>query len=148
MSIIDGFWKLLGVQNEVEEEILETPSSSYESSKELKNLTNNIVSIHTNKTLKVVVCEPQRFEEAKELADHLKNRRQIILNFEATAPEVSQRIIDFLSGTVYSLDGQTQQIGKNIFVFAPSNVEINKDGRFPSRKSSFNPFEMDGGDSK
>lgn len=145
MSIIDGFWKLLGVPNEVEEEIIET--SSYDS-KELKSPSNNIVSIHTNKTLKVVVCEPQKFEEAKELADHLKNRKQIILNFESTAPDVSQRIIDFISGTVYSLDGQTQQIGKNIFVFAPNNVEINKDSRFLNRKTSFNPFDTDGGDSK
>ncbi|MDD2621037.1 MAG: cell division protein SepF, partial [Syntrophomonadaceae bacterium] len=58
--------------------------------------------------------------------------------------EVSQRIIDFISGTTYSLEGHSQALGKNIFIFTPSNVEIAKDHRSLIRKPGFaNPF---GGD--
>lgn len=94
------------------------------------------MSIHTGKNLKVVVCEPEKFDEVQALADHLKNRKQVILNFESTAPEVSQRIIDFISGATYALDGQSQQLGRNIFLFAPSNVEVAKDHRILMRKSN------------
>jgi cell division inhibitor SepF len=96
----------------------------------------------------VVVCEPEKFEEVQALADHLKNRRQIILNFESTPPEVSQRIIDFISGSLYSLDGQSQQLGRNIFLFAPSNVEITKDHRTLMRRNSLSGLEPYGGDRK
>jgi cell division inhibitor SepF len=51
------------------------------------------------------------------------------MNLEATSPEIAQRIIDFLSGTTYALDGNSQQLGKQIFLFTPSNVEIAKDHR-------------------
>jgi len=136
MGITDTFWKWLGVQSEVEEEIVDLPSVNEKESKS----GHNIVSIHSNKNIKVVVCEPDKFDEVQMIADHLKNRRQVILNFEATAPEVSQRIIDFVSGTVYALDGQSQQLGKNIFMFAPSNIEISKDHRSLIRRANLTGF--------
>ncbi len=132
MGLLDSFWSWLGVQTEVEEHVMELPAAA-----ERENRAGaNLVSIHTSKNLKVVVCEPERFEEVQALADHLKNRKQVILNFENTAPEVSQRIIDFISGTVYALDGQSQQLGRNIFLFAPSNVEVSKDHRTLMRKGN------------
>ncbi|MDD3363852.1 MAG: cell division protein SepF [Syntrophomonas sp.] len=130
MGVIDNLWKWLGVQTEVEEEYHELPVSPERENK----LASNIVSIHSGKNLKVIVCEPERFEEVQALADHLKNRKQIILNFEATPPEVSQKIIDFISGAVYSLDGQSQQLGHNIFLFAPASVEITTDHKTLMRK--------------
>ena len=91
--------------------------------------------------MKVVVCEPDSFEEVQVLADHLKSRKQLILNFENTQPDEARRIIDFISGTTYALDGNSQQLGKNVFVFAPNNVEIAKDVRSLIRKPGlFNPF--------
>jgi cell division inhibitor SepF len=130
MRVIDNLWKWLGVQTEDEEEYHELPVLS-----ERDNRSGvNIVSIHGGKNVKVIVCEPERFEEVQALADHLKNRKQIILNFEATPPDVSQKIIDFISGAVYSLDGQSQQLGHNIFLFAPSSVEISTDHKTLMRK--------------
>ncbi len=91
--------------------------------------------------MKVVVCEPDSFEEVQVLADHLKSRKQLILNFENTQPDEARRIIDFISGTTYALDGNSQQLGKNVFVFAPNNVEIAKDVRGIIRKPGLvNPF--------
>lgn len=125
MGFVDKFWSWLGIEHEeVREELLELPQNTDES----KNAAN-IVSIHTNKTMKVVVCEPENFDEVQMLADHLKNRKQVIMNLENTNPELAQKIIDFLSGTTYALDGHSQQLGKQIFLFTPSNVEISKDHR-------------------
>lgn len=134
MGIVDKFWSWLGVQNEeVQEEIYELPEATQDARKNIAN----VVSIHTNKTMKVVVCEPEKFEEVQALADHLRNRKQLIINFENTPKDVSQRIIDFISGTTYSLDGDSQQIGPHIFIFTPSNVEIARDHRTVMRKQGF-----------
>jgi len=130
MGMIDKLWNWLGVQTEVEEEYHELPVISERDNK----AGINVVSLHGSKGIKVIVCEPERFEEVQTLADHLKNRKQIILNFESTRPEVSQKIIDFISGAVYALDGQSQQLGQNIFLFAPSSVEITSDHRTLMRK--------------
>lgn len=141
MGVIDNLWKWLGVQTEVEEEYKEMPLLP-----ERDNRSGaNVVSIHTGKGLKVIVCEPERFEEAQALTDHLKNRRQVIVNFESTKPEISQKIIDFISGAVYSLDGQSQQLGQNIFLFAPSSVEITNDHKTIMRKQDFIQPEPFGG---
>lgn len=132
MSFMDKMWAWFGVQSEVREEIIELPEPS--STSDSKRTLANVVSINTNKNFKVVVCEPDNFDEVQVLADHLKNRKQIILNFEHTPPEVSQKIIDFISGTTYALEGNSQQLGNNIFLFTPSNVEISKDHRLLMRK--------------
>jgi len=132
VGFMDNVWTWFGVQSEVKEEIVELPESS---SVDNKRTLANVVSISTNKNFKVVVCEPETFDEVQVLADHLKNRKQIILNFEHTAPEVSQKIIDFISGTTYALEGNSQQLGNNMFIFTPSNVEISKDHRMLMRKT-------------
>lgn len=134
MGFVDKFWNWLGVQSEeIKEEIYELPDNT----QDVKKNIANVVSIHTNKTMKVVVCEPEKFEEVQALADHLRNRKQLIINFENTPKEISQRIIDFISGTTYSLDGDSQQIGPHIFIFTPSNVEIARDHRAVIRKHGF-----------
>ncbi|HZK43230.1 MAG TPA: cell division protein SepF [Syntrophomonadaceae bacterium] len=142
MGMLDKFWGWLGIQNEEdEEEFNELPVNIGQDNK--KNIAN-VVSIHTNKTMKVVVCEPEKFDEVQMLSDHLRNRKQLIINFENTPEEISQRIIDFLSGSTYSLDGDSQQIGPHIFIFTPSNVEINRDNRSILRKHSFSNTNVGG----
>ncbi|MDD3852261.1 MAG: cell division protein SepF [Syntrophomonadaceae bacterium] len=137
MGMADKFWAWLGIEKEeVREEIYELPQDQPHSFEDVRSNTN-VVAIHSNKTMKVVVCEPTNFEEVQSLADHLKNRKQVILNMEMTPPEVSQRIIDFISGTTYSLEGHSQQLGKNIFIFTPSNVEISKDHSAMTRRPNW-----------
>jgi cell division inhibitor SepF len=137
MGLLDRFWAWLGVRDEEEQQpFMELPPGG---GFDKDSKAANLVSIHGGKNLKVIVCEPEKFDEVQALADHLKNRKQVILNFENTAPEVSQRIIDFISGATYALDGQSQQLGRNIFLFAPSNVEVAKDHRSLMRK---NPMPM------
>ena len=60
----------------------------------------------------------------KEIADNLKNRFPVIINLEEADAELAKRIIDFISGTAYALDGRMQKVGNGIFLFVPSNMDI------------------------
>lgn len=131
MSFVDKVWRWLGVV-EVDED--ETPSLPIMDNRDL-NRKANLVSLQGAKTVKVVVSEPTTFEDAQDLADSLKNRRQVVLNLNSTEADIARRIIDFLSGTTYALDGQTQKLGESIFLFAPSNVEISREPRMLLRSS-------------
>ena len=81
MGKMNKLWNWLGLETEeVKEEYIDLPAVSDENPRSI----SNVVSIHSNKTMKVVVCEPDSFDEVQMLADHLKNRKQVILNFENT----------------------------------------------------------------
>lgn len=73
---------------------------------------------------RMAVLEPQSFDDVQVICDHLKARRPVIVSVEALEKELSRRVIDFVSGTTYAIDGQVQRVGDGIFVFAPSNVAI------------------------
>lgn len=74
--------------------------------------------------LRMVVFTPSDFEQVQPMADHLKNRRPVILNLEGVDKELSQRILNFLSGTIYALSGEMHRVASNVLLFAPGNVEI------------------------
>ncbi|MGE5379878.1 MAG: cell division protein SepF [Methylocystaceae bacterium] len=124
MSVVDKFISMLGMDAHVPEE----PEDYIEvkAEEEPRDRRNNLVSITGPKNvhMKVVVCEPNAFDEVQEIADNLRQRRQVIINLEKTPSDTAQRIIDFVSGTVYALDGHTQKLAENIVMFVPSNVEI------------------------
>lgn len=74
--------------------------------------------------IKVSVIRPRSYEEVQQIADHLKERQPVILSLEGVDKPLSRRIIDFMSGTTYALDGKIHRIGEEIFLFAPINVTI------------------------
>lgn len=87
----------------------------------------NVVSIQSANSLKnskVVIVEPRVYAEAQDIAEHLKNKRSIVVNLQRIDREQGIRIIDFLSGTVYALAGDIQRIGNDIFLCTPENVEV------------------------
>lgn len=88
-----------------------------------------VVSIHTQKQMKVVVMEPGSFEESQSIADQLKNRRPVIVNLENAERNLAKRIVDFISGTTYALNGNMQKVGNGIFLFVPNNVDISGETR-------------------
>ncbi len=75
-------------------------------------------------TPQMVIVKPDKFENAAEIADHLRERRAVVMNIEKVNAEVARRLIDFLSGVAYALDGKIQRIPGGTFVIAPSNVQI------------------------
>ena len=99
-----------------------------------------IVNIHTTTQLKVVVVHPVAFEDSREIADHLKTKKPIVVNLENIDREVAKRIIDFLSGAVYSLDGNIQKISNGIFLIVPYNMGIMGDFKDELRNKVVFPF--------
>jgi cell division inhibitor SepF len=79
---------------------------------------------HSNKTIKMVVVEPESFEEVQAIVDHLKNKRAVILNLEETEKVTARRVADFLSGAIYALDGTMQRVSGSIFLFTPAHIEV------------------------
>ena len=85
----------------------------------------NVVSLQSvQKSAKVVLAEPRVYAEAQEIADHLKSRRAVIANLQRIQHEQAKRIVDFLSGTVYAIGGDIQQVGTKIFLCTPENVDV------------------------
>lgn len=87
-----------------------------------------VVSIHTSPEVRIIVMSPTSFEEAEKLAGHLKSRKPVVVNFAGAPREVAQRLLDFLSGTVYALNGSMQKVAKETFLFVPSNIIVCSDG--------------------
>ena len=110
---------------DMERQQLSAPEPARKSTKSANMMTStNLVGFPSGLTMHVVISEPVTFKDAYELADQLNSRKQVIINLEKTPRENAQRIIDFLSGTVHAISGQSQQIGAFIFVFTPRNMEI------------------------
>ena len=79
--------------------------------------------------------QPESFEEARDITNHLKNRKPIVVNLEAIDKNVARRVIDFLSGAIYALDGDIQKISNSIFLLAPNNVGIMSEDGTDTRNS-------------
>lgn len=74
--------------------------------------------------VKVVVIEPKSFDDAQQVANNLREKKPVVINFEHTEGEAAKRIIDFISGTTYALNGEIKKVGHNVFLCAPSNVNV------------------------
>ncbi|MFC7681571.1 cell division protein SepF [Paenibacillus sp. GCM10028914] len=130
MGVMNRFMNFLGLQDEEEvverevltsqEEPVETPP--FENRKNAKG--GNVVSIHSQKNVKVVLVEPRSYDEAQDIADHLRSFRSVVVNLQRVRNDQALRIIDFLSGTVYALGGGISKVGGNIFLCTPDTVEI------------------------
>ncbi|MCE5200046.1 MAG: cell division protein SepF [Armatimonadota bacterium] len=94
-----------------------------------------MVRVHSSKINHVSVwLSVQSFENAQQAADGLKEGHQQIVNLEKAAPEVCARVIDFLSGVIYALDGYIEKVGDKVYLFTPSNYIIEVENGGPSRK--------------
>ena len=85
---------------------------------------NKVVNIHATTQLKVVLVKPDRFENASEIADHLKEKRTVVLNLESTNKDVARRLIDFLSGVAYAGEGKIKKVAANTYIITPYSVDI------------------------
>ncbi len=82
-----------------------------------------------DRPLKMMIVEPDSFDDSQSIADYLRERRPVVINFESTDPDVSKRVVDFISGATYALDGNIQKVGKDIFLCVPSNVTVDRGKR-------------------
>ena len=74
--------------------------------------------------MKVIVIEPKSFDDAQQVANYIRDKRPVVINFENTEAEDARRIIDFISGTTYALNGEIKKVGHNVFLCAPNNVNV------------------------
>ncbi len=126
---MDKIKYFIGVQD-LDEEGMNEEYEDYEEDYDVavptksKKLNNKVVNIHTNSNMKIVVHEPLSYDEAPRIIDDLKSRKTVIVNLEQLDNNIKRQIFDFISGGLYALEGNIQKVTKDIFIFAPSNVEI------------------------
>lgn len=130
-KILNKVLNFVGWESEEEEEILDEQEDTREElqqpqflSSSLRKQQNKIVNIHSASQFKVVVMQPENYDDAQEICDHLKNKKPVVINLEDIEKGDAQRIIDFLSGAVYALEGNIQKVTSGIFLIAPNNVDI------------------------
>ena len=86
--------------------------------------SNKVVNIHTTTQLQVVLVKPDRFENAAEIADHLREKRTVVLNLEQTNKDIARRLLDFLSGVAYANEGKIKKVAISTYIITPYNVDI------------------------
>jgi cell division inhibitor SepF len=128
MGVMNKFMNFIGLQEEEEiierEEIVNSTEETGTNNADQRKGKGNIVSIHSQKNVRVVLNEPRTYEETQDIADHLRSRRPVVVNLHRVRTDQALRIVDFLSGTVYALNGSIAKIGPNIFLCTPDTVEI------------------------
>ena len=92
--------------------------------READRRSNKVVNIHTTTQLQVVLVSPTKFENASEIADHLRDKRTVVLNLEQTDKNIARRLIDFLSGVAYANEGTIKKVALSTYIITPYNVEI------------------------
>lgn len=108
-----------------EEQYEEEQASKGKAQKSQGVQKQNVVHLQSvTNSAKVVLVEPRVYAEAQEIADHLKNRRSVVVNLQRIERDAAKRIVDFLSGTVYAIGGDIQKVGSDIFLCTPDNVEV------------------------
>ena len=103
----------------------ERPSSVSQTRQSYRSASHSskVVDIHTAK-LQVVLTKPEKFSDAREIADNLNEKRTIVLNLESTNKDEALRLLDFLSGVAYANDGEIKKIAKSTFIITPYNVDV------------------------
>jgi len=118
--------------SDVDEDAIDTYADSdfqQESTSIFENTTSQKTeginsSDYANKSSQMVVFEPRSYSESQGIADHLKSSRGCIINLHRVSKDQAKRIIDFLSGVVYAIEGEVQKIGPNVFLCTPSNFGV------------------------
>lgn len=129
MGVMNKLMGFLGLENEeyieetVEEEREEQDSFT---KRQPAGRTNNVVPFQAREKegIRLILCEPRDYSDAQDIADNLRHRRPVVVNLHRVEKDQAKRIIDFLSGTVYALNGDIQKVGDTIFVCTPDHVDI------------------------
>lgn len=83
-----------------------------------------VVNLNSNSMMQVILVKPDRFDTVSEIADHLRDKKAVVLNLESTNKDVARRLVDFLSGVAYALDGKIKKVAISTYILTPFNVEI------------------------
>ncbi len=132
-ALMDKVWGLFGMDpvesDDYEDEDIyeyenENEDEEVEDKRRFGRKNNKIVNMPQNQAIKMVISQPTTFEQSDEICGFLKEKKSVIVNLEYVNKDVARRIVDFISGSVYALDGYIQKVSNSIFLVAPSNYEI------------------------
>ena len=85
---------------------------------------SKVVNIHATTQLKVMLVKPERFEDARSIAEHLNKKITVVLNLESASKELARRLLDFLSGVAFANNGEIKRVANSTFIITPSNVNL------------------------
>lgn len=141
MSILDKLFRKIGIgdpedENDLDERFERMSERSLANSDPYRERNDNVINFHAATTaarggdtaallrMKVVVIEPKVFDDSQQIANYLKDKKPVVVNFENTDSDVAMRIVDFISGTTYALSGEIKKVSHHVFLCAPSNVNV------------------------
>lgn len=137
MGVMDKFKNFIGVpEDEFYEDDFEfmghdrerdtdsTAASGMPDLNDIPTKRNKVVNIAATTQLQVVLVKPERFEDASYIADHLNDKRTVVLNLESASKDISRRLIDFLSGVAYANEGQIKRVAASTYIITPRNVDF------------------------
>ena len=107
---------------DTEEESVKS-TSLFEKAKSTKT-TDAMKALSANKDSHLILFEPRAYSETQEIATYLKQKRAAVVNLHRLQKEQSKRVIDFLSGVIFAIEGDIQQIGPKIFLCTPKNIGV------------------------
>lgn len=141
MGIVDKFLKKIGIgdpeeENDLDERFERMSERSLPSGDPYRERNDNVINFHAATAaarggdtaallrMKVVVIEPKTFDDSQQIANYLKDKKPVVINFENTDSDVAMRIVDFISGTTYALSGEIKKVSHHVFLCAPNNVNV------------------------
>ena len=122
MGLVDKIKNFVAPEEEEDEEVLEYDDEEVETISQYEAPKSQVKKVASD--TKMVLFEPRSFDEAEEIARHLKSRRAAVVNLHKLQRDYAQRTIDFLTGVVVALDGSIQKIGHNVILCTPENVGV------------------------
>ena len=131
-TLMNKVWNLFGMDSAENEEYEDEDVYDYDNEEEeavedkkiFGKRNNKVIPMSQGQAIKMVISQPTTFEQSDEICGFLKEKKSVIVNLEYVNKDVARRIVDFISGGVYALDGYIQKVSNSIFLVAPSNYEI------------------------
>ena len=131
MAIKDAFKNLIGIPsddyyndnediNDTNDDFIDSPMITAVNNQK----KDKVVNVHATTQLAVVLVKPENFEDASAIADHLNEKKTVVLNLESANKEVSRRMIDFLCGAAYANHGKMKRVANNTYIITPYNVDV------------------------
>src|SRR5687767_7530198 len=117
------------------EEEEEVEDSSYRTS---NRRAGTLLKVHAHRGSQISKRAPRSLNDAQKAAEDLKDRRPVIVNLERADDDLARRVIDFISGVTYALNGFYERVGDKVFLFTPANIVITDEDEIePSGKGPF-----------
>jgi len=132
-AIMNKVWDLFGMDTaetagEIDDNVYEYGEEEAEEVEDKKFFgKKKVVAMPQAQSIKMIISQPTNFEQSEEICNFLKEKKSVVLNLEYVNKDVARRIVDFVSGGVFALDGHIQKVSNSIFLVAPANYEISNE---------------------